>query len=973
MSVEVFGGKALPYADDLVSLLVAEGLGGVPMGEVMRVLRPLGVAYVKADGAWEKHVKPWPEAIDEWTHYLHDASNNAVARDTRVGPPRRLRWVCGPLWARSHEHATSLTAMVSARGRLFYVFDEGLTGVTRDPLPERWTLIGRDAFNGVLLWKRRVATWRSGPWRGRALRSIPGQVSRRLVAQGDRLFVTLEHGAPVTVIDAATGEDVTVYQGTEGAEELRCLDGVLLLRKARTAVVAIDTRTGTTLWEAPGRIQPQTLAADDGRVFYQAGQAVRCVGLRDGKERWQAQVETPLSLLLVRGGRVVLSGKKLLEALSAETGKSLWKTGGVGRAELFIAGQHLWHWQGDRVVGRDTGSGEVTARPNTDDVFTPGHHLRCYQSKATEQFLITPYRGAEFVSLTGAEHTQNDWVRGPCRYGILPCNGLLYAPPHPCFCYPGVKLTGFNALAADGRLQVPGSGFQGQRLERGPALGRIGNRQSAIGNAEDWPTYRHDSRRTGATACELPAQLGARWAVKLGGRLTPPVVADGRVYVAAKDEHTLHALSIEDGRRLWRFIADGRIDSPPTIDGERVLFGCADGRVYCLRASDGALAWRFRAAPSAERIVAFGRLESPWRVHGSVLVHDGVAYCTAGRSTYLDGGIWVLGLDPSTGRLLHETRLDTWARTRTDAEGKPFIPAYSIEGAQSDILVSEGGFLYLGQYKLDPKLVPQPVPYVLPGPDEKVVAMDLRGQPFVSDDVAGTQKFEDHQRNWVERAMKSVAARYRKEYGDFGYGHRRMGRHVFSTAGFLDDAWYNRTFWMYSATWPGFYLAHRAAKTGQLLVVGPRRTYAVQAYPLRNLQSPLFAPATKGYLLFADDNDNEPVLGHRTQGTTKGWGWTRMRPPAWHDWVPVRIRAMVLAGDRLFVAGPPDVLVPDDPMAAFEGRKGAVLRAHAAADGKLLAEHKLDAPPVFDGLIAANGRLFLATRAGTVVCMAGAR
>jgi hypothetical protein len=73
----------------------------------------------------------------------------------------------------------------------------------------------------------------------------------------------------------------------------------------------------------------------------------------------------------------------------------------------------------------------------------------------------------------------------------------------------------------------------------------------------------------------------------------------------------------------------------------------------------------------------------------------------------------------------------------------------------------------------------------------------------------------------------------------------------------------------------------------------------------------------------------------------------------------------------LFVAGPPDVLEPSDPLAAFEGRKGGVLRAYAAADGTRLSQCKLDAPPVFDGLIAADGRLFLSTTDGKVVCLGG--
>jgi hypothetical protein len=137
------------------------------------------------------------------------------------------------------------------------------------------------------------------------------------------------------------------------------------------------------------------------------------------------------------------------------------------------------------------------------------------------------------------------------------------------------------------------------------------------------------------------------------------------------------------------------------------------------------------------------------------------------------------------------------------------------------------------------------------------------------------------------------------------------------------------------------------------------------------MQSPLFTPGGKGYLLFSDANDNEPVLSDETRETTKGWGFTRKAPPVWHAWVPIRMRAMVLAGETLFVAGPPDVVPEDDPYATFDGKTGAVLRAVAAADGKTLAEVKLDSSPVFDGLIAAGGRLYMSDRSGVVTCMAG--
>ncbi len=80
---------------------------------------------------------------------------------------------------------------------------------------------------------------------------------------------------------------------------------------------------------------------------------------------------------------------------------------------------------------------------------------------------------------------------------------------------------------------------------------------------------------------------------------------------------------------------------------------------------------------------------------------------------------------------------------------------------------------------------------------------------------------------------------------------------------------------------------------------------------------------------------------------------------------------MVKAGDVLFVAGPPDVLDPDDPYAAFEGRKGARLAAVSPKDGTILADGRLEAPPVFDGLIAAAGRLYASLEDGSLVCLAG--
>ncbi len=218
--------------------------------------------------------------------------------------------------------------------------------------------------------------------------------------------------------------------------------------------------------------------------------------------------------------------------------------------------------------------------------------------------------------------------------------------------------------------------------------------------------------------------------------------------------------------------------------------------------------------------------------------------------------------------------------------------------------------------------------------------------------------------------------------------------HLVATGGFLDDTGFDRLYWMYGRRWPGFYFAQQSPKAGQLVVFDDATTYAVKYFYRRIQWSPAFFPAEHGYLLFADDNQNEPALGdkaspvqaidwlpkeaatdkHRRggRGVEKGTGYVRTRPAKWQKMIPLRIRAMVLAGDRLFAAGIPDLLDPNDPLAALEGRKGALLAVFSAHDGSLSGSLRLSSLPAFDGLSAASGRLYLATRDGKVICFGDA-
>jgi len=312
VSVERLRGDRLPHADNLVNLVVSDSLGNVPMAEVMRVLAPLGVAMIGG----KKTVKPWPPDIDEWTHYLHDASGNAVAKDRVVGPPRRVQWVEGPLWQRHHEMTASPNALVSAKGRIFYICDEAPATVTG--LPDQWVLIGRDAFSGVLLWKRPIKQWGWTAWSSRETGgrfNLPVYIPRRLVAVGDRVYVTLGFNAPLAALDAATGKTVKTYDGTEFTDEIMCRDGLLIL-----SVNTAPQKPGLISDNPPVKKRVVALRADTGEILWRRGGYVGIASKADAFERM-----THLSLAVGRE-HVFFLEEDAVVGLDRKTGRELWRT-----------------------------------------------------------------------------------------------------------------------------------------------------------------------------------------------------------------------------------------------------------------------------------------------------------------------------------------------------------------------------------------------------------------------------------------------------------------------------------------------------------------------------------------------------------------------------------------------------------------------------------------------------------------------
>ena len=983
VTVIPWSGGRLPYADNLVNVLIVESPQDVAAGEIMRVLAPLGIAYVKQGGEWKRLFKAWPDDIDEWTHYLHGPDNNAVAEDTRIGPPRHMQWVAGPRWARSHDHLASVSAAVTAGGRLFYIADEGPVASVK--APSRWVLVAIDAFSGVPLWTKPV-----GPWEDqlRPFRSGPAELPRRLVAVGQRVYVTLGYGKPVTALDAATGKVLRTYEETDNTHEIvadgeniylviseplkeaspttgkvlrqfarwRGAYGEYVIRYLPKHIRAIHAETGKLLWTKDGRevtnILPLTLIAGEGRMYFQNETHILAVKPQSGEVLWRAERPSVrhryawLTPTLVVKDGVVISGDRAADkpvdtggkdaskpewrvsanhiltggemmAYSAETGKKLWTVpcheGFNSPVDIFVIGGKVY--SGELAWGRQPGitkvydlqTGKVVGNRSPDQkTYTLGFgHTRCYRHKATSKYVVHGRAGVEFVDLSADRVIADHWVRGGCQYGILPANGLIYAPSHSCACYIAAKLNGFNALSAERATPLQ----EQPSLVKGPAYGKGASRPASRDAGQGWPTYRQNASRSGATKASLPPRLTPGWQRALPGPLTAVVVEGGRLYVAQREAHTVHALSAKDGSSLWQFTAGGRVDSPPTIHAGMAYFGSADGWIYCVRADDGVLAWRFRVPPEDRQITSYGQLESVWPVHGTVLVCKGpkgrpAAYAAAGRTSYVDGGVYVCGVDAETGEKLFRRRI-SHRDPKTGQEPQATIRGTHMPGSMPDVLASDGTSLFMRHTRMD---------------------------------LAGNVQAET-----VE--------------------------HLFSSAGYLDDEWWHRTYLQWGTSMSGGYggwtkegnarISARALVKGGGVAFGfGRKGYTITGSHL-GMQSE--------YHLFAADTKRVAPAKSAAKGQKKKPKQQAKVNYRWSKTVPFLVRAMTLAGDILFIAGPAEV----GDLSAPKPDGTVFLWAVSTADGGKLAEHKLKASPVYDSFAVSNGCLYFTTVDGRVVCYQG--
>jgi outer membrane protein assembly factor BamB len=956
-----FDGERLPYVDNLVNLVVVNGSPfQVPRREIMRVLAPDGVALIGG----KKTVKPRPETMDEWQQHYHGADNNAVAKDALVGPPRHFQWIAEPHWSRSHLCLPSINSLVSAGGRLFSIEDHASS--EHPALPGKFALICRDAFNGIELWRHLFADWQPI---NIYIKYTPTQLQRQLVALADKVYCTPGLDAPITVLDARTGEVVKSYPGTKRTQEFVYDRGILYivlgdpfdtagigddrgrtigtsafpkpaygpvipkLDTPKSSIVTIDADSGRELWRKQGdatrAYEGASLAVRGTHAVYCADSSLVCLDRQTGVQRWRVPCANSLSRrrgqktakltpgtsvsLALADDAVYLAAGNALTAFAIEDGATLWtaktKMNHFKAPDLFLAAGAVWT-ANNKAYDMRTGE---PVKNLAQKMTGPMGHDRCYRNRITDRWYINSVTGgSDFLALDGSGEFPHPWVRSTCGIGFLPCNGLLYVGPPACSCANKVQLNAFNALAPDPGLKSSGQPITvsvAPQLEKGPAYADTLEPPPAAGGA-DWATYRQDASRSGHSTAAVPASLQPRWQTKFTTHASPPVVAAGRVFVADVDAHAVCALNAADGRVQWTYTTGGRVDSPPTYYQGRLLFGSHDGWVYCLRATDGALLWRFKALPD-RLICAYEQVESAWPVCGSILVHNKVAYFVAGRNSFVDGGLFLFGLDPQTGRIVHQRNL----YGPYGQNGHPIISpetavgatgAGGIQGNKGDILLAEHGRLFLRHEAFTPDLKPI-------GPGEGIPP------------------------------------------------------HLITSHGFIEPTPHHRSWWTIDTILRYDIPTGRYPVHGDILVRDGTRYYEVRGY--RPSRTASFDPRVNGYTLFAGDLGKTGVVekpgprGNRVVAR-------RTALERWSANIPLTGKAMALAGDVVFVAGTPVAFPENDLAKAYEGGMGGVLWAASAATGEKLAEYRLDAAPVWDSIAVAEGRLYIATQDGRLLCFA---
>ena len=987
VSAKLWDGEHLPYTENLVTVLVVNGTGGekarqdnrnLKAAEMFRVVQPYGLCVVgnsegddgvetkvkrqAADfsqagfgesqivneaGKWVSLRKSKPTEIDEWGHYLHGPDGNPVSQDQIVGPPEFTQWRDAPLHLRAHDTISSLNAVTTSRGRLYYLEDKAPIAFPGDnDVPDNWCLRARNAYNGVLLWELPIKEW---GWRvflpswnsKRWLPELPMNLQYRFVAVGDVLFATLGYNAPISKIDGRSGEILHVYEGTEGTSE----------------IIAVGENLIATLRRNDGLFLG-SFSAESGKQQWEAGPFTGVHSLHAGKAAtWPTRRGEPYTITQMPGvmhpasnGKVVVvKDKNAYLAFDLKTGKPLWKSAVVeadrvlARGALIVTDQHVIACRaGARLidgakgvlVSLDVNTGEKLWEQKLEwhaswweaeqNVFLIEGKVWAYHSAefGTSNQLIK--RGSNKKAPYPKEFTAFDPATGAVVDTID--LGLLFPVRHHHRCYRD-KATPNHIIASyhfatfldlhgdehdeNDHLRagckygfMPANGM----LYKTPDPCRCSAAIKVLGLAafSPDPTIRFPDSMPQE---ENPLVKGPAFG-KVGGEATETGDVDWAFFrgnlarSGANDAASLNPQG--ELRQVWE-VECGESVSPPVIyQGAAYAATPENNSVVAVDLKSGRMKWRF---------IAESRIDSPPACYRGAIhfgSNDGWVYCLRAG----DGALaWKFRAAPVDRFLYNLGRLESAAPVPGSvavADGKVFFAAgnspfldYGLSLFSLDCQTGE----VVSRYTLNRSDFRNGVNNDVPQIDGKTLFVNNRGFDLDLKPVKGLPSLDPE-------------------------------------TTFLDNSYFRRSPWYFQDAASG------GAKVfgGQVAIDGESAYYFQIANTTQVLSMDIF------------------VIPGRGTFTVNAIGKSKKKP-TWSANIPVLVKALAVGRDALVAAGNPDVIDKQDPLGAYEGRLGGTLHLYDKRSGEAGKTLPLSSPPVYSGIALVDDTVVLALEGGKLVCL----
>ncbi|OGV70791.1 MAG: hypothetical protein A3K19_19130 [Lentisphaerae bacterium RIFOXYB12_FULL_65_16] len=447
-----------------------------------------------------------------------------------------------------------------------------------------------------------------------------------------------------------------------------------------------------------------------------------------------------------------------------------------------------------------------------------------------------------------------------------------------------------------------------------------------LARAADWPMWRCDATRSGASPAALPEQLNLHWTRKLppprpAWQIEPrlqfdaayePVVAGKTLFLAASLQDTVTAYDAETGAEQWMFVTGGPVRFAPAVWQGRVFVASDDGFLYCLDANTGAEVWRFRGSPQAERThLGNGRLVSFWVGRGGPVVADGVVYFAAG--IWPSMGVYIHALNAETGQVV-------WSNADTDFMSNTRIDHNAIKDAG----LSPQGYMVVA--------------------GDALVVPNGRAMPAVFDRQTGkVRSYVQGYRNghWRVTAMGRYAFVGTDAVVDLTTG-REVGSRYAEAGADAPEGYDGKKIHLFEGPFIPYKFLPGCSSWSALT---PEAVFGVQ-------QATLYAyDLTQPKISEYDKKQGENLV-------LKPWRWDL--PELWKLKIPnvpanAPCRAIIKAGNRLYAHAGSDLLAVTVPATA--GEQPTVAWAQ-----------KVPGSPA--SLIAADDRLFMTTTDGALLCFA---